>query len=308
MRCSQVTVVIPTTGRASLEHAVSSATAQNPARVLVAVSPADDVEAVARLERHDARIKTVVAESPVPGGALRQLATEHVDSEYVAYLDDDDRLHEDSLGVRRNAFDEATWLVSGQVAFFDGNKPDIVTQPAPETVFAGDAPLTSWLFSERRIWRARPLLHTSTLMLRTEDALSIGWDTALRRHQDWDFLLRGQSRFHDRRIRQLDEVVAHVETGTGVSISASGNARASLEWFDDRKHFFDDAAASAFLTGHVGRYALMSRDWPLMREVLHLVRERRSVPHASSMLEMASGAVPRRELERLFLLASKSRR
>lgn len=290
-----VAVVIPTTGRNSLLRAVESVLSQGEVVceiIVVCVKPSRTIEEASQLSK---KLKVVFCDGPGLGGELRQIGTEKATSEYVAYLDDDDVLTPNSISMRLEAISRDCWLVSGRVRPFVVGR-DKTAKPIPNTLYKNEQHLATWLFGERNVFRGRSILHTSSLLLKREVALSIGWTVDLVRHQDWDFIIRGSEILRGD-IFQLGEVVAEVETGTGGSVSALKDAKSSLDWFLSVNEYFDSKSQASFLVGQVGRYALASRDWATLRTAFNLLPPK-TFPPLPSLMELILGALPRAFLER----------
>jgi hypothetical protein len=93
----------------------------------------------------------------------------------------------------------------------------------------------------------------------------VGW-RALRRHQDWDFVLRCTDR-HDVHLVQIAEPLVAVHV-SGSGISAASDWVASLDWYREAGARWDDRVRADFLAGQPLRYAIEARSRDGVRAVL----------------------------------------
>ncbi|MFK4834575.1 hypothetical protein ACI3KY_02475 [Microbacterium sp. ZW T2_14] len=140
-------------------------------------------------------------------------------------------------------------------------------------------------------------MYTSTLLCDRDLALSVPWREDLKRHQDWDWLIR-LGREGDVEFVQCPSVVAHIQTGSSNSISAGTDWQASLAWADESLD--DDAVYVDFVVGQTLRYALTARSGRGVSAVLRRIAQRRRVPAIGPSVLGLAGIVPRRGLERLM--------
>lgn len=148
-----LTIVIPTTGRDSLRHAVWSAQ-----------QVADQVIVVAdgcTIDWHCDADLIIEADAGQPGTA-RNEAIPYVTSEWVGFLDDDDEL---VPGVYRESIDE---LDGADVVVLTMDDPDLGLVPRPGLpIFHGNIGISFALRSD--IWRAQPFIAGPPLTMRGED-------------------------------------------------------------------------------------------------------------------------------------------
>lgn len=249
-------VVIPTTGRESLIAALDSVLQQilPPRSILVVWDSAEPITPQLIERWADGRLTLLTPVERRPGNA-RRVGTIAAEAPWVAYLDDDDLWLPDKMQRQLQAAGKATVVASRyHLLRVDGA---LMARHAPATLLEG-APVDRYLFRSRRLSHRRNSLHTSTLVVRTDVASSVGW-APLVRHQDWDFLLRLRRDVPDAAIEQVADPLALVRYGSQGSISRSVDWSASLEWATaSRAAFSDDATHADFLAGQVVRYALAS--------------------------------------------------
>jgi glycosyltransferase involved in cell wall biosynthesis len=297
---SAVSVVIPTVGRESLRAALDSCWAQVDVELEVIVVA--DVADVSPIE-------AIIESSRVPGATLlttgggrggsfaRALGTEAGGGRWIAYLDDDDRWLPHKLRVqtdyaRRLAAPSAIGARTISVDV-DTNR---VSSELPREVYDGSMPLSRWLFCRRRLGVHRNLIHTSTLLVESRVARQVNWNKELRRHQDWDFLLRLEA-VEGVVIRQLPQVLVQTSAGSGSSISGSDDWEASLSWARAFIDSWDHKTYADFVCGQALRYAIQARDRAGILATLNALRR---IPSARAVALAASGLLSREQLNRLM--------
>lgn len=189
-----VTAIIPTTGRASVRRSVEAALSQTPISDVLVVADGrtagSQAEAILSESNSssDTRLHLTVAPNAGNGSKVRNFGTQLATTPFVAYCDDDDIwLQEkvtqqlEAIGQESAAFSShAYWRISPQSSRVMPNKPR-------DTDDLGTLLLTRDSLSYRRGFCA-----TTSLLVPTHVAKTVLWDEALRRHQDWDFVLRLQ--------------------------------------------------------------------------------------------------------------------
>ena len=279
-----------------------SAQSFQPSRVLIATHARFQAD-VLRICRDFPGFELLVDEQSHLGGHLRDVATRSSVSEAVAYLDDDDYWLPGKLEEQRSALAEDVWMVSCQSGdFMEGAFP---SGAYPERTYDGAEDLSEWLFWRRPLSKGRNTLPTSTLLVRTEIAKTVGWRRDLRRHQDWDFLLRSAGIFGRKGIRQLNSVLVARQTGGADSVSAGTDFAESVRWLDSVREEFTPRAAADFLVGQPARYAVTAYDFCSAATIVRRAfREDR--PSWRSFALCGSGLLPRRRFERTLARQSSA--
>ena len=299
---SRVSVVIPTTGRPELSRAIASArnqTTVTPVEVVV-VLDADD----GTLVPPDLRAKIdrfVVTGGGAGGGRARNLGVAEASGDLIAFLDDDDVWLDNKLEVQIPLLNdlrrESGAVVGSRHFHVDGSGVER-SAPAPTRIKAPEQSVGTYMFRRRRPSAGRASIYTSTLLCTLDLAREVPWDESLRRHQDWDWLLRAER--HGAVVGQAEEALVEIQTGSSGSISASPNWISSLEWAE--RALADEPAVRAdFLTGQTLRYAIAARSGSGVRQVLAGILRTRRVPGWGPTLIALAGLVPRRTIERLMV-------
>jgi glycosyltransferase involved in cell wall biosynthesis len=183
-----VSVVIPAYNRREQAIAAArSALRQSlpPIEVIIVDDASTDGIEQVDLAAIDPRIRLVRHPTNMGGGAARNSGIDAARGAWIALLDSDDEWLPDKL-KRQFAQIEA-----------DGEGPDIVAAAnvlirvlgEPDRPYNADprppaTPLGDWFLIDQCTYQ------TSTLLLPTQLARQVRFDPKLRRHQDWDFVLR----------------------------------------------------------------------------------------------------------------------
>ncbi len=254
-----ISVVIPTRNRASMTlAAVASVFAQThaPHEVIVVIDgPEDAGDTLESLSAvGDPRLRVLSLPASVGGGEARNLGVRAGTGEWIAFLDDDDlwlpRKLETQLAFARALENSAA--ATAETAHIL-SCPVLARSPEWERVwprqpYRAGRPMSEYLFC-RRGWRyGSALLQTSTLVAPREFLLRVPFTRGLRKHQDWDWLLRAASEpgvsVHSVGSEPL--AVFHVE-GQRASVGRAPDWRFSLNWARERRRCFTRRAFTAFL-------------------------------------------------------------
>jgi glycosyltransferase involved in cell wall biosynthesis len=288
----QVSVIIPTTGRATLPLAVRSALSQ----VGVTVEVLIVVDGVA--ERQEA-ILGEVAELPnvriirnaqTRGGAFsRNVGTHNAIGEYVAFLDDDDWWESDKLArqLRAATRNKPAQHVLVATGFYfhrvDGSKVTL-----PRAPLGPDKRVSSYLLCRSGFSYGHGAIPSSVILVDRRLLNEIRWDETLRRHQDWDFVIRVLER-SDVDFIQIQDPLAHIRQGSIASVSRSQDWRSSLDWIEDIRDFVTPRARADFLAAYPGRIVMANRSLRGLVEILK--RWPLAFPHLGAFFVMLSGLI-----------------
>ncbi len=251
---STVTVVIPTRNRPRMVvAAVESAFQQTcpPLEVIVVVDgPEETASTVDALHGiKDPRLRVLELPESVGGGEARNYGVRAGTGDWIAFLDDDDLWLPGKLGAQL-ALAES----------LEGHSIPVLSCPVlarapgweevwPRKPYTPGEPMAEYLFC-RKGWRyGAALLQTSTLLAPRSLLLRIPFTVGLRKHQDWDWLLRAAAEPGVRVYPAGSEPLAifHVE-GERASVGRARNWRFSLQWARNSRALFSPRAFSGFIT------------------------------------------------------------
>jgi len=245
---SDVSVVIPTFNRAnSIVTAVNSVLAQGPrVREVIVVDDCSEDETrqlVTALAEVDDRVRLLTADRNRGGGHARNLGIDAARAPLLAFLDSDDLWLEGKLEAQLDAIDAADAALEHGYLCFTNLEVD-----------RGDgAPPTPWnrLRIEDTTSVASYLLEhgqavqTSTWLLPTSLAAGIRFDDSLRRHQDYDFVLRAAAQ--GCRFVYVDRVLVRYSADPkAVRVSRRVNSRPSLDWLGKARAYLTPAQIARF--------------------------------------------------------------
>ncbi len=282
---NDVTVVIPTRNRPQLVvRAVASALAQThrPKEVIVVVDGPDDATVSALAALDDPRLRTIILPTSCGSNNARNQGAASAESEWIAFLDDDDEWLPEKLDT------QLTYAESADIAscrFFSPSSHGIVIWPKrlPET---GER-VGDYLFNRRSIFNGEAAIITSTLLVRRAILVQMPFSTTLRRHQDTDWVIRAIDR--GARFIYAPEPLVQFNDDVGrLRISTSYDWRQSLDWIRGVRGFLGPRAYAGFVLTGVGSAASDKREWGafplLLREAI--AKGRPTVLHLALYLGM----------------------
>lgn len=298
----RISVVVPTMLRSSLEIALRSIRNQSvdcEIEILLVVDTpdADTVpDDVGRLA------DAVIFTGGIGGAAARNAGIAASTGEFVAFLDDDDewlpgRLKDqlDLLKGRRGEF-----VVTCRVR--QGDRADgVLSVPVPSRFWRGESLLADeYLFRRRQPSIGRAVIYTSTLLVSADLAKRVPWTTGLKRHQDWDWLMK-LSREGGVRFLAAEQVGVHIWMNSTGSLSASDDWRSSLEWITGWSPKVSRAVVVDFLAAQTLRYAMQGRSWRGVAACVAAMWATRRLPAPGCLAIGVAGLVPRARLSRMVV-------
>jgi glycosyltransferase involved in cell wall biosynthesis len=260
-RSELVSAVIPTRNRPELVmKAVSSALRQSHTQMeVVVVIDGEDRATEERLASiGDPRLRVISLAVNVGGSEARNIGVRAARGEWVAFLDDDDEWLPQKIAVQ---FEVA---MANKAAFPIISSRMIVRTPvmdfmAPRCLYKPGMPISEHLFCRKKFSDGAYAMQTSTLFMRRETMLTIPFRKGLKRHQDWDWLLRAAHHpgvsFHV----ILDPLTMfRVEDGRA-SVSRALDWEFSLRWAREMRPYFTSRAYSFFLATECMSRAVKSK-------------------------------------------------
>jgi glycosyltransferase involved in cell wall biosynthesis len=189
-------VVIPTVGRP--DHVVAaarSALAQSlrGVEVVVVVDGPDEATTSALAEVDDPRLRVVELASRTGPGGARNAGVAESRGEWVAFLDDDDLWNPRKLEVQLEAALSSGHelpVVACREEARGGGRSEIWPRRLPEP---GEH-LSEYLLARRGLFWGEGAVHTSTWFTRRELLERVPFREDLKKHEDWDWLLRAAGR------------------------------------------------------------------------------------------------------------------
>jgi len=301
-----VSVVIPTVGRPELSRAVATARAQRGTlaiEIIVVVDASEgsvDLPAAVR-ESADTILWTGGGRR---GSFARNLGVEAASGEWIAFLDDDDAFTVDKLETqlalamaRPNPASVVVSCRHIQVDSQSGRR----SSPIPARLISTGEPVADYLFRRRRPAGGRASMYTSGLFCSRSLARRVQWNSSLRRHQDWDWLVRAGAE-PDVEFVQAPEALVEIQLGSVNSISAGASWTDSLTWANSVDGLLSRPVYADFVTAQTLRYAVAARSASGIAACLRALVANRRLPAIGPVLIALGGLLPRTLIQRLMTM------
>ncbi len=257
-------------------RAVQSALAQTAGLVeVIVVVDGPDPETEATLagfagEARDGRLRILPLPYAVGGAEARNLGVRHARAGWIAFLDDDDVWVPHKLAVQLRTAEQcpAPEPVVAASVFARSPRADAIW---PRRLYATGSSMAEYLFCRQEWTFGGALLQTSTLLAPRSLLLRVPFAAGLRKHQDWDWLLRVSAESNVR-VVQVPEPLAifHVE-GNRSSVGRLPDWRFSRAWAEERRALFTPRAFAGFLATECAPQA--AQCGAALRERAGLLRE-----------------------------------
>jgi glycosyltransferase involved in cell wall biosynthesis len=253
--------VIPTRKRPDLvEKAVRSVLKQDfEALEVIVVVDGEDRETVEVLGRfREERLRVLDLAVGVGGAEARNIGVRAARGEWVAFLDDDDewlphKLSRQMVVARQSA---ALWPVVSSRLIARSPEGQAIR---PLRSYDPARRVSEYLFCRRSLHDGPYAMQTSTLMMRREMMLAVPFRRGLKRHQDWDWVLRAE-RVPGVAFSVLSEPLVIYSMGDGRdSLGRAQDWEFSMRWAAEMRGFFSAKAYSWFLATECASRAVKSR-------------------------------------------------
>jgi glycosyltransferase involved in cell wall biosynthesis len=244
-----VSAVIPTRNRPEIVlRAVQSALEQSIANleVIVVIDGPDKASEEALSAVPDPRLNVIALQEQVGGSEARNTGVRAARAPWVAFLDDDDEWLPRKLELQLSAAESVRAKYPVIYSRFIGRSKDNDVVMAARLPGEGE-PVSEYLFCRTGLRFGETALGTSELMAPTALLREVPFMIGLRKHQDWDWVLRAAHN-PDVKLCVVPDLLAvyHMEEGA-VRVSNNAEWRFSLEWAQQRTHLLTPKAYSFFL-------------------------------------------------------------
>jgi glycosyltransferase involved in cell wall biosynthesis len=266
-----VSVIIPTLGRTEwLVRAVKSVLGQSyaPLEAIVVIDGPDPATANRLEQLTDARVKVLPLAKNAGGAEARNLGVQMALGEWVAFLDDDDVWMPGKLEQQMKvavALPVPYPVVSSRVLARSPEKERIL----PRRLYSADEDVSEYLFCRQNLAYGDGMLQTSTLLTKRDLLLEAPFAKELKRHHDWDWILRIGRRFDVSVVMLPDALTIMRMEGPGESISRSSDWEFSLAWARENRLRMSRRAYSFFvMTECVSRARKCGEGWSVLLRLL----------------------------------------
>ena len=271
-----VSVIIPTFKRPALVlQAVNSAVKQtiSDLEIIVVIDGGDSATHAALESLSLPQLRLLPLEEQVGGSRARNEGVVIARGEWIAFLDDDDlwlpqKLEQQLAAARASNCSDP--IVACKV---------VAQTPGGEVVWPRklpSEPLSEYLLARDTWTQGEGLLQTSTLLVTRRLLKKVTFEDGLRKHQDWDWILRAV-REPGVRIEFVDEPLAiwNLRESAG-GVSRKLDWQASLTWIRDRRELVTRRAYAGFIATQIASQAARQRQWkaflPLLSEMFRIGR------------------------------------
>lgn len=266
-----VSAVIPTRYRPeSVVSAVRSALCQTYAEleVIVVIDGPDVATETALKGLDDSRLRVVALAENVGGSEARNIGANAARGEWIGFLDDDDEWLPDKvelqLAMGEGMLGEPIVSCRFHARTRDGEFD------WPGRLLREGEPVCEYLLARRGLRRQDGFIATPTILARRSLLRRVPFRTGLRKHQDWDWILRATA--EGARVLFCPEVLVKCDMRIKSSVSRSADWRASLAWITENADLVTKRAYASFIMTHVAWQAAAQQEWracvPLLRDAL----------------------------------------
>jgi glycosyltransferase involved in cell wall biosynthesis len=248
-RPALVSAIIPTFERPLLvQKAIRSALGQSyrELEVILVIDGCDHVTREVAAAMDDPRLRVVELGARAGAAEARNIGVGLARGDWVAFLDDDDEWLPHKIALQLLA------ARAMRVRYPVISSQTIVRSPAadwisPRRVYEPGEPMSEYLFCRRRFVDGARYMQTSTLMMRRELMTELPFRRDLKRHQDWDWLLRAATH-PEIGFQMVAEplTVFHVEDRR-MSLGRANDWEFSWAWAREMRSRFTPRAYSFFL-------------------------------------------------------------
>jgi glycosyltransferase involved in cell wall biosynthesis len=272
---TSVSVVITTRHRPDLlPRALTSALRQThpPQEVIVVIDGTDDVTEALLRGIGDPRLRVIALEQQAGACNARNLGVEAAKGDWIAFLDDDDEWRPEKLQAQLKiaARCKAQYpIVSCRVM---ARTPEGRVFIWPKRRRAVGEHLSDYILSRNTMTQGEGLITTSMILAPRELLLRTRFSPGLRRHQEWDWLLRATASAEAEVVIAWDVLATWYIEEKRDSISKLNLWRNSFQWISSVRRLVTPRAYASFLLVFVSAIAAREREYSALHEILSEVR------------------------------------
>lgn len=257
----EISVVIPTRNRPHFViQAVNSALRQTftgTIEVIVVIDGEDAATNAALRAIFDPRLRVIALAASVGGSEARNAGVRAARGHWIAFLDDDDEWlpHKLSRQIAAAHGTSALYPVVSSRLFTRAPFGECIR---PQRPFNPALPVSEYLFCRNLFTDTSCALQTSTLFVPRSLLLRVPFRAGLRRHQDWDWVLRAEREAGAQFIVLNEPLTAYrIEDGRS-SVSRTQDWEFSFLWGRCMRDYFTPSAYAWFLASECASRAVKS--------------------------------------------------
>jgi glycosyltransferase involved in cell wall biosynthesis len=266
-----VSVVITTRHRPDLlPRALESALKQtHPPKEVIVVIDGTDQETLTFLQTvPDPRLRVIALEQSMGGCSARNTGVSAARCDWVAFLDDDDEWRPEKLQaqlkVAANCHAQYP-IVSCRVL--------AQTPGGPAFVWPKRRPLlcehlSDYILSRNTMTQGEGLITTSMILAPRELLIRVPFTAGLRRHQEWDWLLRATASAEAEVAIAWDVLATWFIEEKRESISGMNHWRTSFDWITSIRRLVTPRAYASFLLIFVSSIASKEKAYAALRVIV----------------------------------------
>ena len=268
---TSVSVVITTRHRPDLlPRALQSALDQtHPAReIIIVVDGPDEATRSLLTEMADPRVRILALDQTVGACSARNIGVSSAKGDWIAFLDDDDEWRSEKLQAQLKlaARSNAQYPVlscrvlaqtpEGHVFVWPKRRPQLCEH------------LSDYILARNTMTQGEGLITTSMILAPRELLLRVPFTVGLRRHQEWDWLLRASASAEVEVIVVWDVLATWFIEEHRESISGANHWRTSYEWIASIRRLVTPRAYASFLLIFVSAIAAREGEYAALKLIL----------------------------------------
>lgn len=305
-----VSVVIPTYHRPELvKRAVQSALGQtvNEVEAIVVIDGPDEATRSRLTEIDDTRLKVIELPTNQGSRAARNAGIAAAQSQWVAFLDDDDEWMPQKLELQLEAVRQSQYALPIVSCYLIARSPQ-GDEIWPRRLPSPSEPVSEYLFVRNTLFQGEGLIQTSTILTTKELLQKVPFNNSLKRHDDWDWLLRAVA-LEEVGLEFVPEPLSIWYRGEQRQrVSRSSDWQYSFDWIQSKRDLVTPRAYSSFILAEVSARAALGRDWKAFLPLLWEATRRGKPKPADISLYLGMWLIPQDTRRWLRALLTKERR